>query len=242
MYHLVLADDSQTIQKVVRLSFAGEDCAIHCFSNGAEALDYVKIASADVVLADADMPSPDGYTLCRELRSSPATSQIPLVLLTAAFVPLDREKAETVQYSGSISKPFEPNELVKLVKNLLEEPVTVEGLQEPEENEIVQEELDEMEFPSTFMSLPRPPVEGELLFELKPEQCQPYFQVLKRKKYSREATATEPESDSPRKKDSSNVDLLVQEVEERLRNSLRGIVSEVTREYLDPDIKNRASE
>lgn len=232
MYHMVLADDSQTIQKVVRLTFAGEDCAIHCFSNGPEALDYIQAAGADIVLADADLPNLDGYSLCRELKSSTSTAHIPVLLLTAAFVPLDREKADIVRVSASISKPFEPNELVKLVQNLIQEQAPVTDILDPEDHISSVDDFESPEFPGTFMSLPRPPVEGELLFELTPEQCEPTFPVLRRKVYSR--FSGESASIAEEKSDRSNVDLLVKEVEDRLRDSLRGIVSQVAREYLEP--------
>jgi len=227
MFHLVLADDSQTIQKVVRLSFAGEDCTVRSFSSGPKALEYLKTAGADIVLVDSDLPEMDGYDLCRKLKSNPATVGIPVVLLTAAFVPLDRERAESARFNASISKPFEPNELVTLVRKLLGEPPETTPIRgtvtavEPEKE-------DEIEFPSTFMSLPRPPVEGEILFELTPEQCRPSFQVL-RHSFKIGRTAAEPPAAAP----VQNVDELVLEIEKRLRSSLRGLVSEVAREYIN---------
>ena len=116
---VLLADDSQTIQKVIELSFAGENIRIRSFLDGLAAFDFLTQNPVDVVLADVSMPGLDGYALCERIKSSPALQHIPVVLLAGTWEPFDSERAQAVGYNSSLTKPFETSELVRLVKRLL---------------------------------------------------------------------------------------------------------------------------
>ncbi|MDA2927939.1 response regulator [Acidobacteria bacterium AH-259-G07] len=120
MPHLVLADDSPAIQKIIELSFADEEIEIHCFADSKSALEYVNTHSADVLLADISLPGLDGYELCRVIRQNPSTARIPVVLLVGALQRFDVERAEQVGYNFQLTKPLGSSQLVDLIKNLLD--------------------------------------------------------------------------------------------------------------------------
>jgi hypothetical protein len=65
------------------------------------------------------MPEKDGYEVCDFIKKNPATSQIPVLLLTGAFEPFDQERASRVGCDGFLAKPFEPQTLIAKVKELL---------------------------------------------------------------------------------------------------------------------------
>lgn len=112
---LLLADDSITIQKVVELVLAEEGFDIKAVNNGEEALAAVATFKPDIVLADIEMPKMNGYQLCEKLKTNPATRNIPVILLSGAFEPLDEELARQVKADSFVVKPFESQELISKI-------------------------------------------------------------------------------------------------------------------------------
>jgi CheY-like chemotaxis protein len=116
---ILLADDSITIQKVIELTFSDEDFDVITVGNGRLALEKLLEVRPDIVLCDIIMPEKDGYEVCEQIKTNPATSHIPVLLLTGAFEPFDQERAARAGYDGSLAKPFEPETLIAKVKDLL---------------------------------------------------------------------------------------------------------------------------
>ena len=73
----------------------------------------------DAVLLDLMLPDGDGLSLCSELRASPRTRQLPLLMLTARGEPMDRIVGLEMGADDYLPKPFEPRELLARVKALL---------------------------------------------------------------------------------------------------------------------------
>jgi CheY-like chemotaxis protein len=116
---ILLADDSITIQKVIELTFSDEDFDVITVGNGRLALEKLPEVRPDIVLCDIIMPEKDGYEVCEQIKTNPAHSHIPVLLLTGAFEPFDQERAARAGYDGSLAKPFEPETLIAKVKDLL---------------------------------------------------------------------------------------------------------------------------
>ena len=116
---LLLADDSVTIQRVIELTFADEDIRVITVGDGQQAIDRITADPPDVVLADTGMPQRDGYEVATFIKENPALAHIPVVLLTGAFEPVDEERARQVGCDAVLVKPFEPQMVVKRVRELL---------------------------------------------------------------------------------------------------------------------------
>jgi CheY-like chemotaxis protein len=116
---LLLADDSITIQKVVELVLAEEGFEIKAVNNGEEALAVASTFQPDIVLADIEMPKMNGYQLCEKLKTNPATGDVPVILLSGAFEPLDEELAKQVKADSFVIKPFESQELISKINAAL---------------------------------------------------------------------------------------------------------------------------
>ncbi|MFQ5442060.1 MAG: PleD family two-component system response regulator [Thermodesulfobacteriota bacterium] len=117
---ILLADDSMTIQKVIKLTFADEDFDVSIADNGEDAVNKAREMKPDIVLADVAIPGKNGYEICEAVKNAPETSGVPVLLLAGTFEPLDAGEAERVKADGHIVKPFESKELMDKVRGLVE--------------------------------------------------------------------------------------------------------------------------
>ena len=115
---ILVADNSKTIQTVINYTFRATEFEVFVTSTGQEALAWLADNSADIVVADVNMPQMDGYKLCNEIRSNNKTKNIPVLLLTRSSEEIDDRRAAMVEANASIHKPFESQALIDQVKQL----------------------------------------------------------------------------------------------------------------------------
>ena len=118
-HKLLLADDSITIQRVIELTFADEDVQVMAVGDGKKAIESIQADRPDIVLADVGMPERDGYEVAEFIKRNPQLANIPVLLLTGAFEPIDETRARAVGCDGVLVKPFEPQMVINRVKDLL---------------------------------------------------------------------------------------------------------------------------
>jgi two-component system, cell cycle response regulator DivK len=87
--------------------------------NGAEALERARRERPDLVLMDLAMPVMDGRTAMRELRNDPATRDIPIVVLTAMALSVDRDELIAEGFDGLLVKPCMPAALMAEVRRFV---------------------------------------------------------------------------------------------------------------------------
>ncbi|HEX3529068.1 MAG TPA: response regulator [Thermoanaerobaculia bacterium] len=114
---ILLADDSVTIQKVIELTFMDEDYEVKAVSNGDEALAALPEVRPDFVIADVHMPGANGYEVCR--RSKEMRPDVPVLLLVGTFEPFDEGQARAAGADSFLKKPFDSQELLQRVQDLL---------------------------------------------------------------------------------------------------------------------------
>jgi CheY-like chemotaxis protein len=119
MHKLLLADDSVTIQRVIELTFSGEDVQVLAVNDGEQAIARIPLERPDVVLADIGMPRKGGYDVSAFVKGRADLAHIPVLLLAGAFEPVDQARAEQVKADGVLIKPFEPRQVIERVKELL---------------------------------------------------------------------------------------------------------------------------
>ncbi|HEX9941748.1 MAG TPA: response regulator [Thermoanaerobaculia bacterium] len=114
---ILLADDSVTIQKVIELTFMDEDYEVRAVSNGDEALALLNEINPDFVIADVHMPGANGYEVCR--RAKQFRPDVPVLLLVGTFEPFDEGQARAAGADSFLKKPFDSQELLQRVEELL---------------------------------------------------------------------------------------------------------------------------
>ena len=119
-HKLLLADDSVTIQRVVELTFSGEDVQVVTVGDGEQAIARIPIELPDIVLADIGMPKRSGYDVAAFVKGRADLSHIPVLLLAGAFEPVDENRAQQVHCDGVLVKPFEPQQVISRVRDLIE--------------------------------------------------------------------------------------------------------------------------
>ncbi len=118
---LLLADDSVTIQRVIELTFADEDIQVIAVGDGEEAIRRVQSDRPDIVLAAIGMPERDGYEVAAFIKGTPQFAHIPVLLLRGAFEPVDEGRVRAAGCDGVLVKPFEPQLVIRRVKDLIGE-------------------------------------------------------------------------------------------------------------------------
>jgi CheY-like chemotaxis protein len=119
-HKLLLADDSVTIQRVVELTFSGEDVQVITVGDGEQAIARIPIERPDIVLADIGMPKRSGYDVAAFVKGHPDLAHIPVLLLAGAFEPVDEARAREVKCDGVLVKPFEPQQVISRVRELVD--------------------------------------------------------------------------------------------------------------------------
>jgi DNA-binding response OmpR family regulator len=116
---LIVDDEPEAVELIdFNLKQAGFD--VLTASDGAEALKKARSTSPNLIILDLMLPEIDGLEVCKMLRRDPATSAIPIIMLTAKAAEIDRVLGLELGADDYITKPFSPRELVLRVKNALQ--------------------------------------------------------------------------------------------------------------------------
>ncbi len=112
---LVVDDDPGVIQILgVNLAHAGFN--VISAQDGTEALTRASQEKPDLVLLDIILPDMDGIAVCRQLKEAPPTAHIPVIIISARGDSEHRAAAAAAGAEQYITKPFNPAEIIALVK------------------------------------------------------------------------------------------------------------------------------
>jgi len=112
-------DDSATMREVIKIAFRRESINVVTCNDAASALAQFKETAPDAVITDVIMPDKDGYEVCRFIKQNPDLRKTPVILMSGIVNRTVAEKAIAVEADELIRKPFQPQELIARVKNLL---------------------------------------------------------------------------------------------------------------------------
>jgi DNA-binding response OmpR family regulator len=116
---ILVADDSSTVRRVVSARLVADGHEVIEAEDGEEALALARSAQPALVVLDKVMPKLDGFEVVRALRSDPATTALPIVMLTDRSSEDDVLDGLDLGVDEYMPKPFSPRELSMRVTRAL---------------------------------------------------------------------------------------------------------------------------
>jgi DNA-binding response OmpR family regulator len=114
--HLLIVEDDELVQSLLAAFMQNEGFKVSLATTGKEILACLDSEPIDLILLDLGLPDEDGLVLARQVR---ARSSIPIIVVTARKDQKDRLAALEIGADDYLTKPFDPEELVLRIRNLL---------------------------------------------------------------------------------------------------------------------------
>ncbi|WP_094191764.1 response regulator [Streptomyces katrae] len=117
---VLVVDDNKVIRQLIKVNLELEGFEVVTANDGAECLDVVHRVCPDAITLDVVMPRLDGFGAAAQLRADPRTRHVPVAIVSAC-TQHEVEAAIAAGVDAFLAKPFEPAELVRVVRRRLVE-------------------------------------------------------------------------------------------------------------------------
>ena len=124
------------MREVIKIAFRRESINVITCPDAASALAQFGKSAPDAVITDVIMPDKDGYEVCQFIKQDPNLQKTPVILMSGVVNRTVAEKAIAVQADELIRKPFQPQELITRIKNLLNPRPAPVGLAPARDSEV----------------------------------------------------------------------------------------------------------
>ena len=115
---MLVVDDDEVIRRLIAVNLQLEGFEVETAVDGQDCLDKVTEIDPDVITLDVMMPRMDGWETAVQLRRSPGTAHIKVVLITARAQEDDIARGANVGADAYLTKPFDPGEMIRVVREL----------------------------------------------------------------------------------------------------------------------------
>src|SRR6476619_6975658 len=133
---VLLVDDEPGLREAVQAYLEDSGFAVDVAGNAKEGWQLLQQRLPDLVISDVMMPQVDGYQFLKQMREDPRFKSLPVVFLTARGMTSDRIQGYQAGCDAYLPKPFDPDELVAIVENLLERRTSRSGTEDGETPDI----------------------------------------------------------------------------------------------------------
>ena len=116
---ILTVDDSASIRLTTRVALSNAGYQITEAVDGMDGIAKLNGGQFDLIVTDLNMPNMDGLTMIRELRKMPAHMGVPVIFLTTESDNDMKQQAKAAGATGWLTKPFDPESLVKIVRKVL---------------------------------------------------------------------------------------------------------------------------
>ncbi len=116
---ILTVDDSASIRVTIKIALTGAGYTVAEAENGADGIAKANAGNFDLIITDLNMPVMDGLTMIEELRKIPAHAGVPIIFLTTESDEGMKQRAKAAGATGWLTKPFNPEQLVKIAKKVL---------------------------------------------------------------------------------------------------------------------------
>ncbi|MCY0940106.1 response regulator [Streptomyces sp. H34-S5] len=116
---VLVVDDNKVIRQLIKVNLELEGFEVVTANDGVECLDVVHRVCPDAITLDVVMPRLDGFGAAAQLRADPRTRHLPVAIVSAC-TQYEVEAGIAAGVDAFVAKPFEPAELVRVVRRLVE--------------------------------------------------------------------------------------------------------------------------
>ena len=116
---ILVVEDEIQMAEMLKMRLEAHGYTVLTAADGMEGLNKAKKEKPDLILLDLMLPKLDGYQVCRILKFDKTLCKIPIVMLTALGKREDKEWGKKVRADGYITKPFEKDDLLDKIENLI---------------------------------------------------------------------------------------------------------------------------
>ena len=129
-HSLLLVDDDPEILTLLQVKFKDQPFKIFTAIEGESAMNIVHTEKPDLIVLDVNLPGLSGLEICRSLKADKNTQEIPIIILSARSEGIDRVLGLEFGADDYVTKPFNPQELILRINNVLKRVYKVEGATE----------------------------------------------------------------------------------------------------------------
>lgn len=136
--HILLVDDEPGLREAVQAYLEDSGFTVEAAANAIEGWEKLQRSTPNLVITDVMMPQVDGHQFLKQMRGDDRFKALPVVFLTARGMTSDRILGYQSGCDAYLSKPFDPDELVAMVSNLLDRRVAATVAAEGETHDIAE--------------------------------------------------------------------------------------------------------
>ncbi|MBP7088807.1 MAG: response regulator [Candidatus Omnitrophica bacterium] len=116
---ILVVDDEPQLVELLKIRLEANDYEVLVASDGQEGLKMARNKKPDLIILDLMLPKIDGFTVCRMLKFDEKYKNIPIIMFTARAQETDKKLGREVGANEYITKPFDPQVLLKKIEDLL---------------------------------------------------------------------------------------------------------------------------
>jgi len=118
--HILVVEDNRTQAEYLRQLLEKRECVVTVSGNGFDALEKIEEKKPDIILTDVMMPDMDGYTLCKTVKNHEKFHDIPIILVTHLYSPVDVIKGLEAGADNFIIKPYDPEHIFSRISGIMQ--------------------------------------------------------------------------------------------------------------------------
>jgi CheY-like chemotaxis protein len=116
---VLFLDDDAEITDITKMIFEDFGFELVTFNEGHKALNYLKDNKVSLIMTDLQMPKMDGFEFYQEVKKT-QNAETPTILVSGSIEETIAAKAKELGFTGSVKKPFDMEEIIRHVRELVE--------------------------------------------------------------------------------------------------------------------------
>lgn len=119
MAKILIAEDSDMMRKIAKMSVTKDSHQVIEATNGLEAVDLATKELPQVILLDAEMPEMDGWEACKTIKKNPQTANIPVIICTGHDLSEEQDLLKEAGANDYLTKPYNPLQMREKISKAL---------------------------------------------------------------------------------------------------------------------------